>query len=224
MTVTDILLRLSVAFLAGGAVGLERQIHGRPAGLRTHILVSTGACIAVASGLMAASSFPMLQMDAGRIAAGVITGVGFLGAGTIVHYREGVGGLTTAACIWFVAMTGMLAGFGFYLFAGLATVMAILVLLLLEMIEDRLPAASYWRLRIRFCGKGFSSMEKHCRKVIQDYGLVVKSCTISISGDSSELVFSLKTRYRKKHTGLLEQINGLDGITHVKWAHRTEAL
>ncbi len=224
MTITDILFRLAAAFIAGGAVGLERQIHGRPAGLRTHILVCTGACIAVASGMMAADLFPDLQMDAGRIAAGVITGVGFLGAGTIVHYREGVGGLTTAACIWFVAMTGMLAGFGFYLFTGLATAMAIIVLLLLEVFEDRLPSASYWRLRIRFSGSSFSKVEEECRKIMQGYGIVVKSSTISIAGDSSELIFSLKTRYRKKHNGLIEKINGMDGVTSIKWAHRTEAL
>ena len=224
MTTADILLRLAAAFIAGGAVGLERQIHGRPAGLRTHILVCTGACIAVASGMMAAALFPDLQMDAGRIAAGVITGVGFLGAGTIVHYREGVGGLTTAACIWFVAMTGMLAGFGFYLFTALATAMAITVLLLLEVLEDKLPSASYWRLRVRFCGSTFSTVEELCRRILQGYGIVVKSFTISISGDSSELVFSLKTRYRRKHNGLIEKVNGLDGVTAVKWAHRTEAI
>lgn len=224
MTMTDILFRLAAAFIAGGAVGLERQIHGRPAGLRTHVLVCTGACIAVASGMMAAELFPNLQMDAGRIAAGVITGVGFLGAGTIVHYREGVGGLTTAACIWFVAMTGMLAGFGFYVFTGLATVMAIVVLLLLDIFEDKLPSASYWRLRVRFSGRSFTSVEEQCRKIVHSYGIVVKSSTISISGESSELVFSLKTKYRKKHIGLIDQINGMEGITAVKWAHRTEAL
>lgn len=224
MTMADILFRLAAAFAAGAAVGLERQIHGRPAGLRTHVLVCTGACIAVASGLMAAERFPGMQMDAGRIAAGVITGVGFLGAGTIVHYREGVGGLTTAACIWFVAMTGMLAGFGFYLFAGVATAMAITVLLLLDLLEDRMPSASYWRLRVRFSGRDFIAAEEECRQTLRENGVLVKSSTTSVSGESAELVFILKTRYGKKHGSLVKRISRLEGITSVKWAHRTEAL
>jgi putative Mg2+ transporter-C (MgtC) family protein len=224
MTIVDVLFRLAAASAAGGAVGLERQIHGRPAGLRTHVLVCTGACIAVASGMMAAEVYPDLDMDTGRIASGVITGVGFLGAGTIVHYREGVGGLTTAACIWFVAMTGMLAGFGFYLFTALATAVAVSVLLFLDRLEDKMPSASYWRLRVRFSGRDFASSEDECRSILSNSGMLVKGSTVSVSDDSTEFVFVLKTRYRKRHTKLIEKLNGLDGIKSVKWAHRTEEL
>lgn len=224
MTFTEIIFRLLAAFLAGGLVGLEREIHGRPAGLRTHILVSTGACIAVASGVMAARLFPGLSMDAGRIAAGVITGVGFLGAGTIVHYREGVGGLTTAACIWFVAMTGMLAGFGFYLFAGIATLTAMAVLLLLDALEGKLPSATYWKLRVQFKNREFSDIDRECRDLLNKYQITVKSFTVSINGEATEIVFILRTRYRKKYTGFIGHVGKLQGITGVKWTHRSEAL
>ncbi len=85
MHLTDLTTRLLVAFVLGGIVGLERQIHGRAAGLRTHILVCLGAAIAVIAGIKAEHMFSDLNIDTGRIVAGIITGVGFLGAGTIVR-------------------------------------------------------------------------------------------------------------------------------------------
>ncbi len=223
MSVEELLTRLIAALLAGGTIGLERQIHGRPAGLRTHVLVCSGACIAVTAGMLAARLYPGLGMDAGRIAAGVITGVGFLGAGTIVHYREGVGGLTTAACIWFVAMTGMLAGYGFYLFTFMATALGLAVLLLLDFLEDRLPSASYWRLRVRFSDADYPGSESQCRGVIRKHGVIIKSSTVSLGDGTAELSFVLKTRYRERYTGLIDDIRGLEGVSSIRWGHRTEA-
>ncbi len=223
MSFEELLTRLLAAVLAGGTIGLERQIHGRPAGLRTHVLVCAGACIAVTAGMLAARLYPGLGMDAGRIAAGVITGVGFLGAGTIVHYREGVGGLTTAACIWFVAMTGMLAGYGFFLFAAMATILALAVLLLLDFLEDRLPSASYWRLRVRFSDVDYPASESSCREVIRKHGVILKSSTVSLGDRTSELSFVLKTRHRERYTGLIDDIRDLEGVSSIRWAHRTEA-
>lgn len=212
------------ALVAGGVIGLERQMHGRPAGLRTHILVSTGACIAVSAGIAATHLLPDISVDVGRIAAGLITGVGFLGAGTIVHYREGVGGLTTAACIWFTAMTGMLSGFGFLLFAGLASVLALLVLVILEHVEDKLPAASYWRLKIRLGESGPSETIEACRRVLTDSGFAVKSCTLNISDGKPVYSFTLRSKFRKDYTDMVWKMNSIPGVEGVTWAHRTEEI
>jgi len=123
----EIILRLLLATALGAIIGFQRERAGKPAGLRTHVLISLGAAVfTVASiyGFGAAS-------DPARIAAGVLVGVGFLGAGVILRTGEGiVAGLTTAATIWAVASIGLAAGAGMYLVAAVATVLILIVLYL----------------------------------------------------------------------------------------------
>ncbi|MCK5841049.1 MAG: MgtC/SapB family protein [Candidatus Sabulitectum sp.] len=221
MTILDSALRLLAAFLFGGAVGIERQIHGRPAGLRTHILVSMGAAVAVIAGVQAEASFPEISIDTGRIIAGIITGIGFLGAGTIVRHREGVGGLTTAACIWFVAMIGILCGFAFYALAGIASAAALLVLLVLDAIEGRMPAASYWMLTVRSAKRPLEPFQLECREILQEKEFFVKSSTFLISDHEIELNIVLRARRRNTDFEAAEVIKKLDGVSMVKWAHRS---
>ncbi len=221
MTVLDSALRLLAAFLLGGAVGIERQIHGRPAGLRTHILVSLGAAVAVIAGVQAEASFPDMNIDTGRIIAGIITGIGFLGAGTIVRHREGVGGLTTAACIWFVAMIGILCGFAFYALAGIASAAALLVLLVLDALEGRMPAASYWMLTVKATKRPLEPFQLECREILQKRNFFVKSSTFLISNDKIELNIVLRARRRSTDFEAAEVIKKLDGVSSVKWAHRS---
>ncbi len=221
MTFYDSVIRLLAAFLLGGVVGVERQIHGRPAGLRTHILVSLGAAVAVIAGVQAEASFPDLSIDTGRIIAGIITGIGFLGAGTIVRHREGVGGLTTAACIWFVAMIGILCGFSFYALAGIASAAALLVLLVLDALEERMPAASYWMLTVKSQERPLEPFQRECRHILQGKGFFVKSTTFLIANDEIELNLVLRARKRKTDFEAAEIIMKVDGVTSVKWAHRS---
>ena len=125
---TEILLRLVLATLAGGLIGLEREIVHRPAGIRTHMLVSLG------SALFALITIEQLPNEAARIIAGIATGIGFLGAGTIFKAKDEVHGLTTAASVWAVAAVGLSIGFGYYLMMLIAT-MLILVILQLNKME-----------------------------------------------------------------------------------------
>ncbi|MCK5133492.1 MAG: MgtC/SapB family protein [Candidatus Sabulitectum sp.] len=221
MTITDSSVRLLAAVVLGGIVGLERQLHGRPAGLRTHILVSIGAAVAVIAGVQAQESLPGLSIDTGRIIAGIITGIGFLGAGTIVRHREGVGGLTTAACIWFVAMVGVLCGFAFYTMAGIASVVALLVLLVLDSLEEKLPVASYWMLTVESCNRPLEAFQKECQKILKRRGLHVKSSTFRISDSGIELSLVLRAKKRETDFEAVEIIRKLKGVTSVKWAHRS---
>ena len=221
MTVADSALRLLAAFLAGGTVGLERQIHGRPAGLRTHILVSLGAAIAVIAGVHAEQVLPGISIDTGRIIAGIITGIGFLGAGTIVKYREGVGGLTTAACIWLVAMIGVLCGFAFYSLAGIATAAALLVLLVLDVLEDKLPLASYWKLTVESDPKPLELFQGECSRILKARGLHVKSSTFRVSDSGIELNLVLRSKRRVTDFRAAELLGELPGVTGVKWANRS---
>lgn len=133
----QIFWRLVVSMLLGGAIGIEREIHGKSAGLRTHMLVALGSCLfTVLSFLLPSSNGFGGEGEPTRIAAQIITGVGFLGAGTIIQGRGGVHGLTTAASIWLVAAIGMAAGAGFHGGAVVATVLGVLVLLAVYQIEE----------------------------------------------------------------------------------------
>ncbi len=125
LTIPEIALRLILAMFMGGAIGFERQYKSRPAGLRTHILVCMGACVIaliqveIASGAMRdALNHPnlagVIRSDEARLIAQVISGVGFLGAGTIIVTKRSVTGLTTAASLWAIAGLGIAIGMGFY--------------------------------------------------------------------------------------------------------------
>lgn len=117
-------LRLLIAVVLGGVIGLERERHGQDAGLGTFAMVTLGACVfSMVSDLVFASA-----SDNTRIASGVVEGIGFLGAGIILHGRSGVSGLTTAATLWASAAVGMLVGYGLFVLALLTTVAVLLIL------------------------------------------------------------------------------------------------
>lgn len=128
-------LRLLLAAALGAIIGFQRERAHRPAGLRTHILISAGAALFTIISIYA---FP--TADPSRIAAGVVTGIGFLGAGTILHRTRTVEGLTTAASVWAVAAIGMSAGSGLYILSVVATVIVFIVLLLPHPREPKPPA------------------------------------------------------------------------------------
>jgi putative Mg2+ transporter-C (MgtC) family protein len=122
----ETLARLLTAVLLCGVIGLERQLHvvGRAAGLRTHALVGIGACLFMQISLAVGGD----AHDPGRVAAQVVTGIGFLGGGTIIRHRDSVHGLTTAASIWAASAVGLAAGLGWYAGAVLATAVVVGVL------------------------------------------------------------------------------------------------
>ncbi|MDD5097576.1 MAG: MgtC/SapB family protein [Candidatus Omnitrophica bacterium] len=131
--------RLVLTLVLSGLVGLERQVHRRDAGLRTHILVALGSCLIMLTSLYVFDIYKdMVSLDPSRIAAGVITGIGFLGAGTIIREPSGVRGLTTAASLWVVAGVGLAVGCGFTKIAIYTTVLVLIVLHFLRYFEERL--------------------------------------------------------------------------------------
>lgn len=145
----DLIARIILASFLGGLIGLERDIHGRAAGLRTHLLVSMGAAVfMLLSELIASVGSVMPEgvakiSDPGRIAAQVVTGIGFLGAGAIIKEGINIRGLTTAACLWVAAGIGMASGAGCYVLAISATILALFSLVMLKYFEDLYPKDSY---------------------------------------------------------------------------------
>jgi putative Mg2+ transporter-C (MgtC) family protein len=151
----EIATHLGAAWAAGSFIGLERSFHGRPAGFRTHALV----CLASAL-LMLLTSYPgqwlkgvpleTIQTDPTRMAQGIMTGIGFLGAGVIFKERLTIRGLTTAASIWMTAALGILYGVGFFFPAILVTGAVVGTLAVFRAIEYRIPSQQYAQLRLRY--------------------------------------------------------------------------
>jgi len=146
---------LLLALLMGSAIGLERAWHGRPAGLRTHTLVCISSALLMLLtvnqwDLMASVPLEAIRIDPTRMAQGIMTGIGFLGAGVIMKEGLTIRGLTTAASIWMTASIGIMVGMGFNTASIISTVLTLIVLSLFSRIEGMLPSRRFGRLVLRY--------------------------------------------------------------------------
>jgi len=137
---TEIIIRLLVAAAMGALVGLERERSGQPAGLRTHIILVVGAALAMCLSINLAMQFrpEVPNGDPARLAAQVVSGIGFLGAGAILRYGTSIKGLTTATSLWTMAIVGLAVGAGYYLVSVAVAVLLLMVLVVLNTLEHRL--------------------------------------------------------------------------------------
>ena len=145
ITETDIVLRIVLATVLSSVVGIEREYHHKPAGLRTNVMVGLGSCLFTLVSIRAADIFPDLKaIDPTRIAAQIVTGIGFLGAGTILFEkdRSSVIGLTTAATLWVVAAVGTAIGMGLYVEAIVGTLMVFFTFLVLSKLVNEVRKRS----------------------------------------------------------------------------------
>lgn len=227
MTLSDwgmdpsVLFRVFLAILLGGAVGLEREIHGRMAGLRTHVMVCLGATI-----LILASEFslgrvdsPMVTFNPDRVAAGIITGIGFLGAGAIMKEESLVRGLTTAGCIWFIAGLGIVIGKKFYGLAVCATVAALAILVLFRYVEGWVPILQYRDLMIRVQLEKYDHVRTRCLGILKENDMLVEDRKLTVENHLNELEFKYRIRMRKgcDLEGLIHRISQVPGVIRVGW-------
>ncbi len=151
----EYILRLALAAAAGSLVGLEREVRGRLAGFRTNLLVCLGSALVMIVSISFAhmpwgsTNALEIRIDPARIAYGVMTGIGFLGAGTIIQSRGAIRGLTTAAALWCVAAIGLTMGLGLYLLGILGTIIVVVALWLLDYIEAVIPKTRFRRVVLR---------------------------------------------------------------------------
>ncbi len=150
-----ILIRLGLALLAGAIIGLERAFHGRPAGLRTHSLVCVSSSLlmlltAFQWELLVGAPVETIRVDPTRMGQGIMTGIGFLGAGVIMREKLTIRGLTTAASIWMTAAIGILIGMGFFSAGFFATFMTLIILGAFGVIERKMPTRHFGRLIVSF--------------------------------------------------------------------------
>ena len=179
LTEIDILIRLCLGFLAGAIIGFERSSRRQVAGLRTHILIATGATLLMLLSIYLPQHFSGDRIgDPGRIAAQVVSGIGFLGAGAIIRLGNNVRGLTTAASLWFVAAVGLAIGCGLFIAAGIAEVLGLITLILLGMIEKKIfPSERIKLLEISY--KENITNTRETLDVIKESGIKVQSIDVN---------------------------------------------
>jgi putative Mg2+ transporter-C (MgtC) family protein len=171
----DLLAKLALATLLGGVIGWEREASGKPAGLRTNVLICVGAALltylSIRFSALADPGGP--AFDPSRITAQIVSGIGFLGAGTIMQAKGTVTGLTTAATLWVVAAIGMTAGAGAYFEAGGATLLVLLILWPLGWVEDRIEGSRRGRI-LRVVVAEIPGKIDEIQSMLEESGLKVK--------------------------------------------------
>src|SRR6476659_2902012 len=219
-----VVTRIAVALLIGGLIGFERTFHGRPAGFRTHALVSIASTLLMLatvyqSDWMTATPLEAIRTDPTRMAQGIMTGIGFLGAGVI--FKEGltVRGLTTAASIWMTAAIGILVGVGFYYAAILGAAATLIVLALFRFIEAHLPSEFYAHHMLCFARDRVMS-EQDMHKLLRDHGFTIAnlSSRLTEGGQLFEYRMTIKSHNRNNAEALSQHLRGLPEVLEFRIA------
>ena len=215
----EIALRLVVALVIGGFIGLERSYHGRPAGFRTHALVCLSTSLLMLITVYEARWFPdtagsRVTIDPTRMAQGIMTGIGFLGAGAIMKEGLSVRGLTTAASIWITAAIGILVGIGFYVPALLASALTLGALSGFRWIENKIPVQFYAHFSVRFA-TAERMMEPDLRRMVADHGFTIANLSYRL--DSDERFFEYRMVIRTSRADNARALtDSLSKLTAVK--------
>lgn len=178
LTEVDMVIRLLAGFAAGGIIGFERASRHQVAGLRTHILIALGSTLLMILSIWIPQEFNMLKNgDPGRIAAQVVSGIGFLGAGAILRLGNNVKGLTTAASLWFVAAVGLAVGAGLFFAAAIAEAMGLFTLVAMDVVEKKLfPSERNKLLELTF--KSAIPDTRKSLEILASYGVRVQSIDV----------------------------------------------
>ncbi|MFO7831846.1 MAG: MgtC/SapB family protein [Desulfuromonadaceae bacterium] len=217
------IVKLILAFTAGALIGIEREKHGRPAGMRTHVLVCTGACLMmiISEGVFAKyahfNAEGIARIDPGRIGAQIITGIGFLGAGVIIKEGANVRGLTTAACLWYVAGVGMAFGFGMTAIGILSTVLAFVALFALKHVDMLLRKDRFLRLSVVTIGDRdiFAEMID----IFQANSLTTANIEQEYDLENQRIQYDFIITHHHHPMGrtLIDEISKIEGVTKIRF-------
>jgi len=219
------LMPLLFAVVLGGVIGLEREWHGRPAGLRTHILVCLSATmlILVSRGFEPETTdlgdLGRVVFDPNRMGAGIVTGIGFLGAATVLRSGDILRGLTTAACIWFVAGLGIVLGNERYALAVVATVTVLIVLTVVNSVTEVIRPIAYRRLIVLFARPDVEALVAEIRAVLSAERMNVVDVASGHDNATGrhELVFYVSYRNALQAPRLSEAVARIDGVVSARW-------
>jgi len=200
----EICIRLTAALAVGALIGLERSYRGRPAGFRTHALVCVASSLLMLVTVYEAQWFVQtgnsrVVVDPTRMAQGIMTGIGFLGAGVIMKDGMSVRGLTTAASIWITSAIGILVGIGFYLPAALATVLTLGTLSGFRWIESKMQTELYARFSVRF-EKGKAMPEDELRALVASHGFSVAHVNYRLRDEGEQFEYRMVLRTLNAHS------------------------
>jgi putative Mg2+ transporter-C (MgtC) family protein len=214
----EMVLRLVVALLAGAMIGYERSYHGRPAGFRTHTLVCTASSLLMLITVYEAHwvvrvTTDSVRLDPTRMAQGIMTGIGFLGAGVIVKEGHFVRGLTTAASIWITAALGILAGVGFYFPLAISVILTLGTLSLFRRIEARVATQIFYHFEMRFVRNEIMS-EDALRTLIKDHGFSIANFGYSLDGlgRMRRYNMTLRTMDRNNASRLADTLEAMERV------------
>ena len=218
LSTNEMLLRIILSFLLGILIGWERETHGREAGLRTHVLVCMGANLFM---LVSQYMFFIYQnnatVDPTRIAAQIITGIGFIGAGTIMQAKFSVRGLTTAASLWVVAGIGMAIGCGCYFAAFVTEILVLFTLLLLWRLEHFFQRDWYKVIDIR--GENNGKQLEKVKQVLEGAGGKIQNCIIEKDKKAKRINLRINVKFRKVefNKDLVDEIMEIEGLEKIRW-------
>ena len=210
--------RIFAALFVGAVIGFERSFHGRPAGFRTHALVSVASALLMLVTVyqekwMVGVSEEVIRTDPTRMAQGIMTGIGFLGAGVI--FREGltVRGLTTAASIWITSAIGILVGIGFYPAAAIGTIATLLILSVFRFVEMRLPSEYYAHHSLKFA-RGAVLPEEELRRLVGGHGFTIANLAHRLTDDGGTFEYRMiiRSRDRRKAEALSKHLRELPEV------------
>lgn len=214
-TVLEYALRLVLSLIAGGAIGLERERNSKGAGLRTHILIAVGSTLLMLLSITVATKAG--SADPGRIAAQVVSGIGFIGAGTIMRFGGNVRGLTTAASIWIVAALGLAIGGGLYFLALVAVLLTLFTLTVLHQIERHIfTDRTYKVLEVNMSGTKISS--DAIMSILEAHGIHVRNVDVTqaIQKKTVKMKFLIKIADEADLKELYTEINTVKNVIQVK--------
>jgi putative Mg2+ transporter-C (MgtC) family protein len=220
----NLCLHLIAAVFAGGVIGFERSFHGRPAGFRTHALVCTASSLLMLVTLyqwrwFSPGALERVAVDPTRMAQGIMTGIGFLGAGVIMKEGLSVRGLTTAASIWITAAIGILAGVALYSAVALATVLTLGTLSVFRVIEGRMPTLLYAHHSIRFRREA-TIPENELRALIAEHGFSIANLNYRLRTDGQffEYRMTIRTRKGQNASRLARTLSGMPSVVEFRIA------
>ncbi len=215
----QVILRLLLATCFGALIGMEREHAHRPAGLRTHILVCVGACLVMLTSEFTYNTYQQFSpnMDVNRLGAQVISGIGFLGAGTIIRNGSSVKGLTTAASLWAVACIGIATGIGFYLGATLCTVA---IFIILSHIKNWAKIYDTRQLSLAITANNPDVAVEIEKKLFSNSIEVSNISFKSLENDVSSMFFKISMRMSINPTSVISEIYALPGVISVNMNER----
>ena len=217
MTLEDLLskamVRLVLAAVLGGIIGLERELKRKPAGLRTNMFICFGSAMFTILSTELAGKFGI--GDHTRIAAQIIPGIGFIGAGSILHDKGGVSGITTAATIFVVASIGMAAGGGLYLVAIFSTMLIYLALHLLGILERQLNLKPLTMTYIVTAERTADSLVSEINSILEGQGKEMQAMHLSRSGEMEKMVFRVDGT-RHEHKELMNRLRQSTDLSHLE--------